>query len=404
MPDNKNEEDLYHTHSKLANALARIKEDETLLPEHRDIIIRFDKKLQAEDVRAKRRIRYARTLPVLLRKLGKPLKQTTKDDLINLVGWINSGGERNWSETTKVEYREEVKRVWKFANDYEKEDKPKEVRFIRTSKKPTPPTWLPSDELIQKAINAAHSSRDKFIIAALAEGGFRTGEFIYMTLGDWQADGDLIRVQVPESGKTGARVLYLHDVIPYYKMWLSEHPQPDKPDAPLVMNINGTVRRMIPAMLVKVVKTAFNRAGSTKRVTVQLLRKRCSTEMAANFSGEQLNARQGWTTGSKMAAYYVAFSDKHKRAAACRQYGMKDESKPKEKTVKCVNPLCKTDNPSDRAFCYKCHAALTVDAAMDVLRVRNMIQSDQMEYYKTGDMKLVLAKLEARLAALEGEK
>lgn len=403
MPDT-GKNDLYQTDKRIEAAFSRIEQDKELLPEHRAVIRRFDKQLQAEEVKGKRRLRFLNTLPVLMRKIGKPIEDMSKDDLVDVVAWINNGGERDWSDTTMAEYRKDLVRIWKFSRGLDRQDKPKEVRFIRTGRQPTPPTWLPPDELIEKAIANTFNNRDKFIIAALSEGGFRTAELAHMALGDWVVDGDLLEARVSELGKTGSRIVYLHDVLPYYKQWLAEHPLRGNSEAPLVLALYGTHKheRMNPFTLLKVVKEAFRRAGAPRSVSVQLLRKRNSTEMAAVLPSEQLNARQGWVRGSPMPGYYVSLSKKHKRAAAAKLYGLADTEKPKPKTTRCINPLCMELNAGDQAFCYKCHAALTIDAAKEVHKFREQIQADQQEYFATGDMAKVLARIEARLSLLEG--
>lgn len=402
MPD-KNAEDLYRSQAHLNSALMRIGKEKDLLPEHKRLVKRLDQHLESKGLSAKRRKKYANTMPVLLRQLKKPLERATQADLERLVTWIERGGLGGWSEATKEDYKQVLKFAWKFSKGYDPEDKPKEVRFIKVRKVITPPEWLPSDELVTKAIGCAMNPRDKFIIAALREGGFRTAELAYMALADWKVDGALIEVRVPTQGKTGQRTLFLHDAMPYYKQWLAVHPRGADPSAPLIVNLEGRRfgERMSPFAALKVVHTAFKRAGSPRPVSIQLLRKRCCTEMAGKLNAQDLNDRQGWTQGSTMARHYVKFSKEHQKDLARRLHGIEAADKPKERSVRCVNPLCQEVNPVEQRFCFRCHSALNVDAALEVKKLKDMINADQAEFYKTGDLSRVLARIQARLDALE---
>jgi len=416
----KHKEDLYNTGKGILLAKERIKEDKGLLPEQQKLILEMDKHHRARGISLKRRKKYLCVLTILLRKMGRPLKGAGNKELQEIVTWIEEGGIRKaknkktgkiedttpWSEATKEDYKQVLKYSWRFANGYDREDHPKEVRFIKSRNVVTPPKWLPSETQVLKAINLCLNPRDKFIIAALREGGFRTGEMCYMNLEDWREEGELVEVNVPEHGKTGARSLYMHDVIPYYKEWLAAHPARSNPDAPLVVNLEGQAQgeRMKPHALLKAVKNAFKRAGVERNVSVQLLRKRNSTEMAGKLNAQELNDRQGWVQGSKMAGYYVRFSKKHKKRVAKQLYGIGEEEEDVERTIKCINPLCGEINPADRKFCYKCHSALNVDAAMEVKKLRDQINKDQAEFYRTGDLAHVLSRIEARIEALEEAK
>lgn len=405
MPDVKNKLDIYKTQNTLQSTLERIKNDDTLLPEHKKLILKYNKELLARGVHAKRRMKIVSSLPVLLRKLGKPLEGLNNGGLKELVAWIHQGGDRNWSETTREDYKALLKAAWKLANGYEREDQPKEVRFIKVRKLVTPPKWFVPPELTDKAINSCFNARDKFIIAALYEGGFRTGELVHMKVSDWRMDGALVEVQVPEEGKTGDREVYLHDVIPHYKQWMKEHPNKGNPDAPLVVNLYGkhAGQQISPFALIKLVKTAFKRVGSRHKVTIQTLRKTNSSEMSEKLTASQLCDRQGWVQGSRMPGYYVGYNKKRRKQIAKQLYGVTDEELPEEKprTATCINPLCKEINPADQPFCYKCHTALTTEAAQKVQLVRKQIETDQQLFYETGDMTKVLARIEARLDALE---
>lgn len=400
MPDTKNGQDIYKSQQKLESVLRRLDQEE-IHPANKELILEFDNDLLARGVKAKRRLKAAMSLCVLLRQSEEPLKGATVPDLKKLVGWIESN---DWSRTTKEDYKLLLKSAWKLANDYDREDKPKEVRFIKVKKVVTPPRWLPSAELVDKAIDRCFNARDKFLIALCYEGGFRTGEVIHMKLKDWRIDGALIEVTVPPEGKTGQRTVYLHDVIPYYKNWIAQHPDRNNPEAYLIVNLNGSYNgeQMNPFSLRKIVKVAFKRAGAPQTVCIQLLRKTNSSLMAGKLTSEQLNDRQGWVQGSQMAGYYVKFNKHRRKQSAKAMYGIEDGEKEKPRTTNCINPLCGEVNPSSHKFCYKCHTPLTTEAAQQVQKVREMIAQDQTEFYKTGDLARVMARIEARLQALEG--
>lgn len=408
MPDTKKKIDIYKTQNSLANSIKRIKRDDTLLPEHKELILKFETDLLARGVSAKRRRKVVLSLPVLLRKISKPLEGLTNGELKELVAWINSGGDKDWSETTKEDYKALLKTAWKIANGYEREDKPKEIRFLKSHKIVTPPKWFVSPELADKAIDNCFNSRDKFIISALYEGGFRTGELVYMKLSDWRIDGPLLEARVPDEGKTGERFVYLHNCIPYYKRWIEDHPDRNNPDAPLIMALYGKHKgeRINPFALIKLVKTAFKRADAPHTVTIQTLRKTNSSQMSEKLSSAQLCDRQGWVQGSRMPGFYVGYNKKRRKQMAKELYGVTDEALPNEKprTISCINPLCGEVNPANQTFCYKCHTPLTTEAAEKVKQVREQIAQDQKLFYESGDIGKVLLQIRARLELLEANK
>lgn len=408
MPDVKSKIDIYKTQTSLAKCIERVKQDETLLPEHKELILKYNIDLLARGVSAKRRRKVVISLPVLLRKLSKPLKGLHNGEIKELVAWINSGGDRNWSETTQEDYKALLKTAWKLANDYEREDNPKEVQFIKARKVITPPKWFVTPELRDRAIARCYNSRDRFIISALFEGGFRTGELVHMKLADWNIDGSLIEVRVPEEGKTGERVVYLHNCIPYYKQWLQEHPDKSNTDAPLIVNLYGknNGKRINPYALIKVVKTAFKRADAPHTVTIQTLRKTNSSKMSEKLSSAQLCDRQGWVQGSRMPSFYVGYNKKRRKQIAKELYGVTDEELKEDKpsTITCINPLCNEVNPPHQSFCYRCHTPLTTESAEAVKKVREQIAQDQKLFYESGDMQKVLMQIQARLELLEMKK
>ncbi|RLE75061.1 MAG: hypothetical protein DRJ56_06350, partial [Thermoprotei archaeon] len=100
-------------------------------------------------------------------------------------------------------------------------------------------------EELEALLGACRSSRDKAILAILAEVGLRIGELLSLRLRDVEALPDgTYRLRV--RGKTGLRTVVAIRSAPLLSRWLEEHPCPRDPDAPLWTTLKGPPRPLRP--------------------------------------------------------------------------------------------------------------------------------------------------------------
>ena len=162
----------------------------------------------------------------------------------DIVQWINTTYD---NEETNRDYRVAL-RVFGKRVAPDDGDPPSSIDWIssKTSRDynptPDPADMLELDDDVKPMIEAARNPRDKALIGVQYEAGFRGGELYDLTIDD-VSDGDHgLRIRV--DGKTGQRTVDLITgfSIPHLQRWLSEHPAPDDPDAPLWSKLNKPER------------------------------------------------------------------------------------------------------------------------------------------------------------------
>ena len=172
---------------------------------------------------------------------------------------------------------------------------------------------------MRRLIEAAESTRDRAIIAILAETGMRVGELCSLRLRDVQPlDDGSVRLRV--RGKTGVRALAVFEASrPLLEYLRDRHGrEPRDPDAPLFLTVRGTplTPKAVRAMLARVT----SRAGLGRGVHPHMLRHTRMTELAHVLTEQELKVVAGWSMASRMAAIYVHLSGRDAEAALRRAH------------------------------------------------------------------------------------
>lgn len=274
-----------------------------------------------------------------------------------IVRWINRKYD---NEYTNHDYRTAL-RV--FANRVtEEEGIPASVAWVPSGTSsshdpvPNPADMLEWNADVKPMIDAARNPRDKALIAVAFDSGSRSGELQDLTVGD--VSEHKYGLQVLVDGKNGQRSVSLINSVPYLNRWLSDHPAPSDPDAPLWSKLSEP-KEITYRMFNDIFKEAGRRAGIKKPVTPTNFRKSNATWLARQGATESyINDRQGRARGSRATAHYVArFSgESDKQYAKLHGIEVEDEDDGPTGPVEC--PRCGRDTPREEPTCMWCNQAI----------------------------------------------
>lgn len=277
------------------------------------------------------------------------------------------------AKSTKNQYYVGLKRFLKWHGILVKNrdylDLAKEIKIKHAESEKQPSDLLTTEE-IQKMIMVADGTRDKAIIATLADSGCRLGEILSCRIKDVECLPDGCRLTFPKS-KTKSRTVLLQFASVYITQWILDHPQADNPDAPLWVtrrqkNIGSKEEKKLGFKVLKdrslygiVTKTA-ERAGIKKRIHPHLFRHTAATRISKKMSEAEMKMFLGWSKTSSMPAVYIHLSNDDLDNAVRAMNGtitveVKDEKG--LKVIKCAR--CRNIIPSGARFCQVCGLPLT---------------------------------------------
>jgi integrase/recombinase XerD len=269
--------DVSRAERKLKSSLKRIKE---LPKEEADPILRFYKKCTNDDLSQLRINSYLEMLPLLTKRLGKPLDKATESDVERLVFEINNN--IKYKASTKALYRITLKKFYGY---------PWIKTSIKKHKKELPE--LVSEEEALKIIEACEGLRDKALLASLYDLGCRPAELLKCTIGNVSFDefGVLFKIQ----GKTGPRLIRGIFCSPFIRAWLDFHPLRSKPRSPLwIVKKRGKGENyLMIGGLQTLLRKASKAAGLNKRVYPYIFRHSRATYNAKFMTEAQLCAYHG---------------------------------------------------------------------------------------------------------------
>ncbi|KXB09231.1 hypothetical protein AKJ46_00670, partial [candidate division MSBL1 archaeon SCGC-AAA833K04] len=115
---------------KVEREVRKIREDEDLCEENRELLLRFKRNLKLDDLSDA----YVHKLLTHVRDMGEQLGETsfeeaTEDDLRDVVEWVQN---KDGSPATKRDHREALKRFYKWLNGG---DYPEKVSWVNTTRK-----------------------------------------------------------------------------------------------------------------------------------------------------------------------------------------------------------------------------------------------------------------------------
>jgi len=308
------------------------------------------------------------------RTVAKALRQLAGADLdVALKGSkgaeaIAKAIERSrFSAWYKKDLRIMLKTLWKLANGYDLEDRPKEIRWLSTNikrKDKKMPKNLLTDEDLQKMMKT-QNVRNRAILLTLYESGMRNSELCALKKSDVEFFPDGARINVPEGLKTGPRRLLVIDAEPLLAAWLSAHPLKGA-DAPLFTVQHGTkIKPLNKFAVIKVIKEAAKAAKLDKRIYPHLFRHSAASKMAKFLTDSQLKNYFGWTQDSSMAATYIHISGKDVDDAVKVGHGKPvDKGAMEDKLLPRMCSRCAKQNAHDAKLCQYCGKSFDKEKAV----------------------------------------
>ena len=162
---------------------------------------------------------------------------------------------------------------------------------------------------LEALMAVARHSRDRAILAVLAETGLRIGELLGLRLRDVERleDGSF-RLMV--KGKTGPRAVIVIEGAQALAEWLRERPAygPMDPEAPLFTTIRAPYGPLSPHAFRTHLRNLARRAGLKRHIYPHVLRHTRMTELARVLTEHELKVVAGWSRDSRMATVYVHLS------------------------------------------------------------------------------------------------
>ncbi len=170
-------------------------------------------------------------------------------------------------------------------------------------------------------VSCTTNRRDRALLWVMYEGAFRPGELLNMRVGGVEF-GDRYAV-VSTTGKTGPKSTALVTSFRPLLEWLSEHPFPERTDAPLWYSPwRGGGGALGYTGLRAVLAKAVRKSGVKKPVWSYLLRHTRLTDLAKNMSDQTLRVVGNWAPGSKMVARYTHLGAEDGIQAVLRLHGI----------------------------------------------------------------------------------
>jgi len=348
-----------------------------------ELIKKYDREMVNQGIKKPTRYMHLSRLKNLTRLLEKEWKDSTKEDMKNIIFQIM---DRYSDDGQDTEYTYDHKKVLKiFMRWYKlgnrryqyclkkyKSGDPLETEDIVMKK---PKSRLKRDDLISDEekewlLDACSNQRDKAIIDVALDGGIRPGELLTLRIKNVIQDkkGFVINVE----GKTGIRDVRLVQSTANLARWMTEHPFKENPNAPLWIALEKTkygrpltyaAARSLLGRIHDKVKEKHPQFD--KRIFWNLFRHTEATKTAKWMSSAITKKRHGWSPGSKMPDRYQHLINADVDEVIFNHYGIEtDEDEKPKLPLKCS--ICQMINPVGAISCSQCGRPLNLKVALQL--------------------------------------
>jgi site-specific recombinase XerD len=362
-------EDLYKRDDNLEKYAGRC--ISRLHPEDRGDVERFCNDLLAEGYSTSRVMKYVSALSSISRRLGKPFKDLTMEDVKAYVAGLERSSYSGW---TKHDHKVILRRYMRWLGKGEAVDWIK----VKQPKNGTTPEEVLTEEDIKKLAAVAYTTRDRALVLALYESGCRIGEFLPLRLRHVSFDryGAVLRV----SGKTGDRRVRLVASSLSLERWIEEHPRKDDPDAylwcktPTPNNPKWKNNHLSYGFTCRLLRELAVKAGVKKRVNPHAFRHARATFLARHLKEPEMREFFGWGRDSEMPSIYVHLSGRDVDGSLLAVYGYKEAKEAQDPVIRVMEcPRCKEKTDPASLFCRKCGLPLGDRAGFDVDRFEELM-------------------------------
>ena len=349
---------------QIQNLRDRIRESSDIKQEDKEILIDFSDRLdllksEYTDHRHNKLLRHCTIIAEQVGGLSNALKN--REAAEEIVRWINRTYD---NENTNSDYRTALRVFGKRVD--ESDGYPPGIGWVPSgtsnsySPVPDPSKMLDWNEDVLPMIDSTRNARDAALIAMAFDSGARSGELQDLTVGDVSdhEHGLMLRVD----GKTGQRSVSLVPSVPYVQRWMSDHPAPNDPGAPLWSKLSKA-----ESLSYRQFKNCFedsaDRAGISKPVTPTNFRKSNATYLARKgMSQARIEDRQGRKRGSDATAHYIARFGGEADTEYARIHGMEVEEEDPDPIGPVECPRCHEHTPRERSTCVWCNQPLEYGA------------------------------------------
>lgn len=359
-------DEVYNYSKTLERELSKLKAG-LLGEENSRVVLEFHSQLVAEGISIARRIKYLQTIRSISSLLKKQFSEVTKEDIVEFVGTIE---QRNYSEWTKRDYKLLLKRFYKWFRKWD-EGYPPEVKWIKI--RGNFPNKLRKEDLltveeVESIVKAASNLRDKAFLWLYFESMRRLGEILNLNIGDVEFDDLGARLRVDgKMGPDDGRVVFS---APILSNWLEIHPLRDDPHAPLWIAMDSkkrNIRRLTYPAARNMFKDCAERAGIKKRVWLYLIRHSRITPASKVLPHALLCRTAGWKQGSRMPQVYIHLSGEDLDDAHRILNGITEETRQCSEKIMAVGcKRCFSKNVPGSKFCARCGSPLSLEAAIQV--------------------------------------
>ncbi len=299
----------------------------------------------------------------------KPYEDVEKEDTIKYFSKISG----NYKDGSLDTLRAIIKWFYSWLGKPEVVDW---IKFTNGHKTKLPEELLTQQE-IKTLVDTAASFRNKAIVMILYDGALRVGELVNLKIKNLIFDDYGGYVIVPK-GKTGMRKVRLVDAIPYLKDYVNkEHPNKDTPDSYLFVGVSGkgsrneSLGKQVDTGGIRIMlRRLATRSKIKKRVYPHIFRHVKMTEMAKEFTEQEMKIFAGWTAGSNSPRVYIHLSGKDIDDKILEKRGLIKKDKIEKKNllepIRCIDPSCGYVNPVTNKFCEECHRPLDVKTILDI--------------------------------------
>jgi integrase len=357
--------DIHGYGKRLASVMERLESDKNLNKENKLDLLRFKKRLEAEGISDGRIFKYLWTLRNISTWLKKSFRNTTKENIVDLVSKIEK---MDYSTSTKHDYQVSLKRFYRFLFDMEKGEYPDQVKWIKLTLKKRDqkiPEELLTEDEIKKMVSYADNARDRALVLLLYESGCRVGEVLTLRIKHVTFDDYGAKLIV--EGKTGMRPVRIISFEPEIRQWLNTHPFADNPEAFLWVSLGDKNKfsqgPICYTAVNHILKEMAKRAGVKKRIYPHLFRHTRATHLASKLTEQQLKKVMGWTQDSRVASTYVHLSMRDVDDAILQASGIEVIENKKSKFSVRICPRCNTRNSAIAKYCQNCSFILDAELA-----------------------------------------
>jgi site-specific recombinase XerD len=121
--------DIHNYQQRLERAVRFLEKHEQITEENKAEIVRFLEHIKAENLSLARQVSYVQWMTTIAANLGrKSFNQTKKQDVETLLAKFKG---KRWSEATKENYHEAVKKFWRWLRGLPLGEDPEETEWVK---------------------------------------------------------------------------------------------------------------------------------------------------------------------------------------------------------------------------------------------------------------------------------